>query len=73
MPEGRKIYCVCGKYMGEIRDATLRKGLMYLCPTCDKKRRAAEVAERFRPQSNPVGDFMEAVFGKGRGGNHGAS
>jgi len=32
-----KIYCyICKKYMGEIRDATLRKGTKYLCPECAK-------------------------------------
>ena len=30
-----KIYCQdCHAYCGEIRDATLRKGLAYLCVTC---------------------------------------
>jgi len=32
----RKIYCtICGKYVGEIRDATLIKGLKYICSSCD--------------------------------------
>ena len=33
----KRIYCViCNKYLGEIRDATLRKGIVYLCRTCSK-------------------------------------
>jgi len=30
-----KIYCKhCGKYLGEIRDATLRKGVVFICKEC---------------------------------------
>ncbi len=30
-----KIYCKkCGKYLGEIRDATLRKHIVYFCSHC---------------------------------------
>ena len=30
-----KIYChKCKKYLGEIRDATIRKGIVYLCRDC---------------------------------------
>lgn len=33
----RKIYChKCGKYLGEIRDATLRKGILFDCAECGK-------------------------------------
>jgi hypothetical protein len=32
----RKIYCCeCGQYVGEIRNATLKAGLKYICRTCD--------------------------------------
>jgi len=32
-----KIYCyVCKKYMGEIRDGTIRKGTKYVCIECAK-------------------------------------
>lgn len=31
----RKIYCIeCNKYVGEIRDAKLIKGLAFLCQDC---------------------------------------
>lgn len=33
----RKIYCYkCGKYLGEIRDATLLKGIRFDCGACGK-------------------------------------
>lgn len=33
----RKIHChLCGKYLGDIRDATLRKGTKYICEECTK-------------------------------------
>lgn len=35
---GKKIYCKsCGKFLGEIRDATLYKSIIYLCDRCDNK------------------------------------
>jgi len=31
------IYChICGKYLGEIRDGTIRKGIKYVCAECAK-------------------------------------
>lgn len=33
----KKIHCEkCHKYLGEIRDATLRKGIVYTCSECAK-------------------------------------
>jgi len=35
----RKIFCIdCDKYLGDIRDAKLLKGIAFLCPKCEKKR-----------------------------------
>jgi transposase-like protein len=32
-----KIYChICNRYMGEIRDGTIRKGTKYVCAECAK-------------------------------------
>jgi protein-arginine kinase activator protein McsA len=32
-----KIYChICHRYMGEIRDGTIRKGTKYVCAECAK-------------------------------------
>lgn len=38
----RTIHChVCGKYLGEIRDAKVMKGIAYLCPTCQKPKESS--------------------------------
>ena len=38
----RKIKCAgCNDYMGEIRDATLKKGMVVLCSDCEKSRENA--------------------------------
>ena len=35
MTDARKIHCAdCGLYLGEIRDATLRKGITHRCERC---------------------------------------
>jgi len=52
-----KIYCVaCNKYLGEIRDAKLRKGVKFLCVNCDTKR----IASDMRPKQP---DYMKSLFG----------
>jgi len=34
----KKIYCYkCQRYLGEIRDATLKIGTLFLCPICYNK------------------------------------
>ena len=49
-----KIECACGKYLGEIRDAKLRNGIVYQCAECAKQARQAaaylrmQKAERVR-------------------------
>jgi predicted SprT family Zn-dependent metalloprotease len=46
------IYCkTCGKYLGEIRDATLRKGVKYQCAKCNSE-----------PSKGNVRDFMDRMF-----------
>ena len=38
MTNPKKIYCyLCGTYCGEIRQATLRKDLLYICGNCHTK------------------------------------
>ena len=40
----RKIFCTgCNKYLGEIRDAKLLKGIKFLCPKCELKRIASDI------------------------------
>lgn len=48
--EPRKIHCAdCGLYLGEIRDATLRKGITYRCERCSS------------PQIESVPDFLRDI------------
>lgn len=50
----RKIYCnECDKYVGEIRDATLMKGIKYLCPSCC----SSNLKEDNYSSSMPKSDF----------------
>ena len=40
----RKIFCTgCNKYLGDIRDAKLLKGIKFLCPKCEIKRIASDL------------------------------
>ena len=39
----RKIYCYkCQCFLGDIRDATLKKGVLFLCPVCFNKERTKD-------------------------------
>lgn len=43
----RKIFCTgCNKYLGDIRDAKLLKGIKFLCPKCETKRIASDLHKR---------------------------
>lgn len=53
----RHVYCKdCGKPMGVIRDASLRKGMVVLCSACAHKQKA--------PPSNPhdMPEFLRSIF-----------
>lgn len=64
MMSGRKIYCVgCNEYLGVIRDAKLRKGIVFLCKNCGTKRVALEMQRETRP-SVDMGDLFGGVFRK---------
>jgi len=54
----KKIYCSeCKTYLGVIRDAKLKKGMVYLCATCESARKLS------RPRKNSIKDFFkENVF-----------
>jgi RNase P subunit RPR2 len=57
MPE-QKIYCSgCSTYLGIIRDAKLRKGIVFLCKNCGTKRVALEM------QRKTGGSGMDELFG----------
>jgi len=63
----RKIYCTaCNCNLGEIRDAKLLKGIKYLCPNCDTKRVASDLANKTRGSMGgrlSVPDFLKDIFG----------
>jgi len=46
----------CNKYLGEIRDATLRKEITYLCISCERKRLASDLTQR-------TGDNLQGMEG----------
>ena len=53
--EGRHISCAgCKTHLGWIRDATLKKGLVYFCKHCETRRVASDMKRR------PVNDKYEA-------------
>jgi hypothetical protein len=64
----RKIYCSdkdCGIYLGEIRDATLRKNIHHLCDKCETKRLALKMRFQTPPntdtkKSSGLGDIFDA-------------
>ena len=64
----REIKCtVCRKPMGEIRDATLIKGIKYICETCDQ-RRLDSLVELHRLKTKPRSplDDLFSQFGDRR-------
>ena len=59
----RKISCKgCNKPMGEIRDAKLRKGIIYLCNSCEIKRIASDLA--LKTKTKDIGELINTFFGK---------
>lgn len=62
----RKLYCAdkdCGLYLGEIRDATLRKNIHFLCDNCETKRLALKMRFQSPPnekQSSGMGEIFDA-------------
>ena len=51
--------------MGEIRDAKLRIGIVYLCADCNNKRIAADIAMKRRSEDT-VTDLMDIFFSSKR-------
>ncbi len=63
----RKIYCAaCNCNLGEIRDAKLLIGIKHLCPNCDTKRIASDLASKTKADAgarSSVPDFLKDIFG----------
>ncbi len=54
----KKIFCKgCPKYLGEIRDATLHKKIVFLCEKCETKRLASDLARKTELK-NPFEDLL---------------
>ena len=58
----KKIYCKsCPKYLGEIRDATLHKKIVFLCDNCKITRLASDMKNKTEP-INPYKDLFGGIF-----------
>ena len=56
------IYCSgCKRYLGEIRDGTLMKGISHLCPKCEIKRIASDMAKKTSCNSD-ISDLFNGIF-----------
>lgn len=54
-----KIVCKkCSRYLGEIRDATLHKQIVYLCDKCETQRVSLEM----RYNSSSTSDYSKKAF-----------
>jgi phage FluMu protein Com len=53
----KTIHCSeCKTLLGEIRDATLKKNMAFLCPTCESARTLS------RPAKTDIPDFFKGIF-----------
>lgn len=60
---GKRIHCQgCNTYMGEIRDASLRKGMTVYCDSCDRRMRAALRMDR-ADESSPIRRNLKDILG----------
>jgi RNase P subunit RPR2 len=58
----KDIFCAnCKKPLGTIRDARLRKGIKFLCPECNTKRIASDMAKK---PDMELKDLFGGIFAK---------
>lgn len=58
-----KIECTeCSRNCGEIRDASLLKGLKFICPACESRRIKAKV-DKFLGKSAKKSNVVDELFG----------
>lgn len=64
----RAIECSrCHTYLGEIRDAQLKKGMVHMCDSCDTAYRSLEMAHKYAGDKVPeFGELFGDIFGKKR-------
>jgi hypothetical protein len=59
----RTLYCAgCHAKVAIIRDGSLLKGMVVLCPKCETKRKASDLAQQTKPKS-----VFDSIFGSGFG------
>jgi|GEM_PF-1148648 len=64
------IHCKdCGTYLGEIRDAKLKKGMTFVCGDCTRERHIADMARDHQKEKldRNVADFMSGLMKKKKG------
>jgi Zn finger protein HypA/HybF involved in hydrogenase expression len=58
-----QIQCTeCSRKCGEIRDASLLKGLKFICPQCESKRIKAK-ADKFLGKGQNKSNVVDELFG----------
>jgi hypothetical protein len=56
----RQIHCYkCGGFLGEIRDAKLKKDMYHVCGKCVRTERTNNMAKNYE---NPAENFFKGVF-----------
>ena len=59
----RNLFCAgCHIYMGEVRSATLKKGMVVLCEVCETKRKASDLASKTSPRGMDIPEFMRDIM-----------
>jgi len=53
--------CICNLYLGEVRDATLRKNVAHICKDCLQKVRSAN--KRKRNSDDMLPPEFKSIFG----------
>ena len=54
-----KIYCKeCDKYIGDIRDASLMKSIVYICPSCYDTRKQRHYFDNKKDKFKGNADFL---------------
>lgn len=60
----RKLNCAgCGAYMGEVRDASLRKDLVCHCEKCVRELKAKAGIRQAANQGKPFGGMFDDIWG----------
>lgn len=58
----KRIHCVmCGTYLGEIRDGTLKKGMTFMCAVCTE--RLQRKMQRSKENDSTLPPEFRSLFG----------